>query len=355
MSFSALSLARPAIVNMQAYQSARSQATSATGRIYLDANELSEGSPAELSRYPDPQPAELQGFLTKRLGVPAENLFLGAGVDDAIDALLRVFCEARQDSIVVTPPTYGYYKVAAAIQGADIIYAPLKAESFDLDEAAVIRSLTAKTKLVFVCNPNNPTGNAYDQERLLKLASEIGGRALLVVDEAYIEFTHRPSLASAAARPGNLVVLRTLSKAWGLAGVRLGAAVADPEVISLMHKVRAPYPIARPAVTAAMAELQTLTPDALAKRVAAVTSARQKLMTQLLALTCVKQVYPSESNFILIRTSNAASVMRCCAVAGIIVRDRSKDLGLADCVRISVGTEAENAALIAALSAGESP
>ena len=353
-SFSALNLARPAIVKMQAYQSARSQTMSATGQIYLDANELSEGSPAELARYPDPQPAQLQEFLMERLAIPAENLFLGAGVDDAIDALLRVFCEARQDSIVVTPPTYGYYKVAAAIQGADIINAPLKAETFDIDEAAILRGLTKNTKLVFVCNPNNPTGNAYDHERLLSLASQIGTRALLVVDEAYIEFTDRPSLVLDAARPGNLVVLRTLSKAWGLAGVRLGAAVAGSEVISLMHKVRAPYPIARPAVTAAMAELQTLTPAALEKRVAAVSSARQKLVKKLVEVRCVQKVYPSESNFVLIKVSSAASVMSRCAKAGIIVRDRSKELGLADCIRISVGTETENTALIAVLSAGES-
>ena len=345
-------LARPAIVKMRAYQSARSQMTSGSARIYMDANELAASSTPELARYPDPQPAQLQRLVTALFKVPASNLFLGAGVDDAIDALLRVFCEAKYDSILITPPTYGYYAVAADIQGAEVISASLKAETFDLDEGAILRSLRPNTKLVFVCNPNNPTGNGFDSKRLFALAKTLERQALLVVDEAYIEFSGRPSLLAESERPGNLVILRTFSKAWGLAGARLGMAVADESVIALLHKVRAPYPIARPQVAAAMAELGELSADVLADRIKSVNAERDQLMRRLGELPFVQKVYPSESNFILAKVDDAPSVMQRCADSGIIIRDRSKEPGLANCVRITVGTAAENAALLSALAPG---
>jgi len=345
-------LARPAIISMQAYQSARSQMDGGGDSIYLDANEWGESDTPELSRYPNPQPPELVRELTTRFDITPEHLFLGAGVDDAIDALVRVFCEAGQDSILITPPTYGYYAVAAAIQGAEVLAAPLSAGSFEVSEALILSKLRPSTKLVFICNPNNPTGNSYQSQRWVKLAQALSPGALLVVDEAYIEFSAQPSLVREAARPGNLVVLRTLSKAWGMAGVRLGAAVADPEVIKLMHKVRAPYPICRPAATAGAAELARLRPAILAARIARVTAERSKLAAGLAKLSLVEQVFASDANFLLIKTKDAARFMQICQRAGFTVRDRSREFLLADCVRISVGAPAENLALLAALNQG---
>ncbi|MBM4253911.1 MAG: histidinol-phosphate transaminase [Deltaproteobacteria bacterium] len=355
MTFDATILARPAIVSMKAYESARSQMTASTAQIYMDANELAHDAQEDLARYPDPQPRELVTFVTQRFAVPQSQLFLGAGVDDAIDALLRVFCEAGQDNILITPPTYGFYSVAAAIQGCGVREAPLRGESFDLDEVQILKSLDANTKLVFVCNPNNPTGNTFSSDRLLRLAREIGERALLVVDEAYIEFSRERSLVAAVASTPNLVVLRTLSKAWGLAGVRLGSAIAGESVIKLMHKVRAPYPIARPAVAAASAALLQLSPAALTARTLAVAAERERLGARLRELDFVLKVYPSEANFILVRVKSARDVMQRTAARGIILRNRSNERGLADCVRISIGTRRDNDALLEALTAEVQP
>jgi len=350
MTFDATSLARPAIVRMKAYQSARSQMTTSSAQIFMDANELAHEAQRDLARYPDPQPSELVDFVTSRFGVTQSQLFLGAGVDDAIDALLRVFCEAGQDNILITPPTYGFYSVSAAIQGCGVREAPLKSESFDLDEELILKTLDKNTKLIFVCNPNNPTGNTFSRERLLQLASAIGERALLVVDEAYIEFSSAASLVSSVGSVPNLVVLRTLSKAWGLAGVRLGAAMAGEGIINLMHKVRAPYPIARPAVAAASSELSKLTPKVLSERTSAVAAERDRLAGRLRELDFVVRVYPSEANFILMRVKSAGDVMRRAAARGIILRDRSGEFGLADCVRITIGTRSDNDALLEALN-----
>ena len=343
MPFDVKALARPAILSMQAYQSARSHTHAGSNLVYMDANELGESTTPELSRYPEPQPRELVEDLTARFGVTPAHLFLGAGVDDAIDALVRVFCEARRDSILITPPTYGYYAVAAAIQGA---------ETFDFSEAEILATLRPSTKLVFLCNPNNPTGNSYQQTRVLQLAKALEGRAILVVDEAYIEFSTERSLAAAAQRVPNLAVLRTLSKAWGLAGVRLGAAVADPDIIALMHKVRAPYPISRPAAAAGAKELARLSTDVLQVRLSRVIDERNALAAGLAKLGSVLRVFPSDANFLLIKTKDAKRFMQVCSQAGFVVRDRSREWMLQDCVRISVGSAAENLALLAALAKG---
>ena len=352
MPFDIKALARPAILSMQAYQSARSHTHAGSDLVYMDANELGESTTPELSRYPEPQPRELVEDLTARFGVTPAHLFLGAGVDDAIDALVRVFCEARRDSILITPPTYGYYAVAAAIQGAEVLAAPLSPETFDVSEAKILATLRPSTKLVFLCNPNNPTGNSYQQTRLLQLAKALEGRAILVVDEAYIEFSAERSLVAEAQRVPNLVVLRTLSKAWGLAGVRLGAAVADPEIIVLMHKVRAPYPISRPAAAAGAKELARLSTDVLQVRLSRVIDERDALAAGLAKLGSVLRVFPSDANFLLIKTKDAKRFMQICSAAGFVVRDRSHEWLLQDCVRISVGSAAENLALLEALAKG---
>ena len=348
------SLAREAVVKLAPYSSARSLVGDESDLIYLDANELGgfDGESAELlaRRYPEPQPRALAAALASRYGVGTERLFMGAGADDAIEALIRVCCEARRDSILVTPPTYGYYQVAAAIQGAGVRRAPLVGRGFDLDERRILALAGSGAKLVFVCSPNNPTGNAFPPERLLELAKALIGRALLVVDEAYIEFSRFGSLAAKAGTEApNLVVLRTLSKAYGLAGLRLGAAIAHPAVVELLHKVRAPYPISRPAAVAGAGALAALPPAAIASRVARVGQAREELAAALSQHALVQAVFPSEANFLLVETTDGDAFMARCRQGGVIVRDRRGEPGLAGCIRVSVGSPLENAALLRAL------
>lgn len=345
-------LVRPAIRRLVPYASARSQRPTQAGtpRIQLDANEWGgEGGVSGYERYPDPQPSILRQAYAQHLGVPTERLFLSRGADEAIEVLLRTFCDADDDAILVTPPTYGYYEVAAAIQGAGVVKVPLAGDDFDLDDDGILRAVTTGVKLVFVCSPNNPTGNGFEPERLLRLAQRIEGKALLVVDEAYGEFTTRKSLASFAPGCENLVVLRTLSKAFGHAGIRVGAAVADSSIITWMQKVRAPYPLSRPQVEAAVQALATYGGASLAPRREFIAGERERMTQRLRGLSLVKKVWPSEANFLLVRIRQAELVLAHLESRGILIRDRSGELGLADCVRISIGNRRENDTLLAAL------
>lgn len=350
-------LVRPAIRRLVPYASARGTrpgAAAAKPRIQLDANEWGgEGGATGFERYPDPQPAALRAAYARHVGVREEALFLGRGADEAIDVLLRTFCDAGRDAILVTPPSYGYYAVAAAIQGAGIVTAPLAGERFDLDEDAIVAGAREGVKLVFVCSPNNPTGNAFAPERLSLLARRLEGRALLVVDEAYGELSSAPSLAPEAARRENLVVLRTLSKALGHAGVRVGAAVACPATIGWMQKVRAPYPLSLAQVDVALRALALAGGSAMEERRGFVAEERLRVSEALRGLRCVERIWPSEANFLLVRLCEPLRVMAGLDARGILVRDRGSELGLERCVRISIGNRNENDALITAMRALE--
>lgn len=339
-------LARPAILNMTPYSSARDEAAGVVGEIWLDANELPWDDEERTNRYPEPQPAALIEELAGLYGVAPERLLVGRGVDEGIDLLVRTFCEARRDSILICPPTYGMYEVAAATQGAEVKRVPLTEPDYDLDVDAVIRAHTPDVHLVFVCSPNNPTGRAAGQDQVAALCRALKDKALVVVDEAYVEFCPDQSVLSLCGDYSNLVVLRTLSKAWGLAGLRVGSVIADPEVIGLLGKVRAPYPLSRPVVDAVLAALGQ--PEQAAGRVEALVAERKRLAAALSSMAGVVRVLPSDANFLLVQVEDADLWLRRCQARRIVLRDRRKSAPGA--IRISVGTPDQNRALLAALT-----
>lgn len=349
---STLALVRPDILALAAYSSARKEAKG--GRIWLDANENPETPAAHqqlLNRYPEPQPADLLAKLATLYGVAPAQALVTRGSDEGIDLLLRTFCHAGQDAILITPPTYGMYVVAAGIQGAAVVKVPLLAEkNFALDADAVIATALANAaiKLVFLCTPNNPTGNLLARADVLRVTRALVGRAVVVADEAYVDFSGQPSLATELSTNPNLVILRTLSKAFGLAGARVGTTIADPAIIAVLQKVIAPYPIPAPVVQAAVSALSDEGLAAARASVALLISERQRLAAELPKLRCVKRVWPSDTNYLLLEVTDAAAAMSAGRTAGVIWRDRQKDV--AQTIRITVGSPAENTETLAVLA-----
>ena len=366
-----LKLVRPDILALTAYSSARKE--SKGGRVWLDANEnpktpaaslpseaLAKEGCMNLNRYPEPQPADLVAQLATLYGVTPAQVLVTRGSDEGIDLLLRTFCRAGQDAILITPPTYGMYVVAASIQGARSVTVPLiREKNFALDAAAVLQAVLAapkpngeggspEVKLVFLCSPNNPTGGRLDRAAVLSLVKALAGRAVIVVDEAYVDFSGQPSLAAEIPANPNLVVLRTLSKAYGLAGARVGTTIADPAVIGVLQKVIAPYPIPAPVQIAALAALTPAGLVAAKNSVAAIIAERVRLVAALPKLPAVKRVWPSDANYLLVEVADAARAMTAGRAAGVIWRDRSKDVS--NCIRITVGTAEENNATLEILS-----
>jgi histidinol-phosphate aminotransferase len=347
---SVLKLVRPDILALTAYSSARKE--SKGGRVWLDANENPETPSAAkplLNRYPEPQPADLVAQLAALYGVASAQVLVTRGSDEGIDLLLRTFCRAGQDTILITPPTYGMYVVAAGIQGARAVTVSLiREKNFALDAEAVLRAATPDVKLVFLCSPNNPTGGLLDRTAVMSLVKSLAGRAVVVVDEAYVDFSGQPSLAAEIPANPNLVVLRTLSKAYGLAGARVGTTIADPAVIAVLQKVIAPYPIPAPVLTAALAALTPAGLAAATNSVASIVAERTRLAATLAKLPVVKHVWPSDANYLLVEVGDAARTMAAGRAAGIVWRDRSKDAF--NCIRITVGTAEENNATLEVLS-----
>ncbi|HEX2860518.1 MAG TPA: histidinol-phosphate transaminase [Lacunisphaera sp.] len=337
-----LALVRPEILVLAPYSSARKE--SQGGRVWLDANENPETPSARqplLNRYPEPQPAALIARLAELYGVAPAQALVTRGSDEGIDLLLRTFCRAGQDAILITPPTYGMYVVAAGIQGARVATVPLvRGQNFALDADAVIRAVTPDVKIIFLCSPNNPTGGLLGRTEVLKLVRSFAGRAIVAVDEAYVDFAGVPSLAAEIATYPNLVVLRTLSKAFGLAGARVGTTLANPAVIAVLQKVIAPYPVPAPVLQAALAALSPEGVAAARESVRLLVAERTRLLEALPRLTVVKRVWPSDANYLLVEVSDAARAMAAGRAAGVIWRDRSKDVS--NTIRITVGTAAEN-------------
>jgi histidinol-phosphate aminotransferase len=343
-----LSLIRPEILALTPYSSARKE--SSGGRVWLDANENPQtpwaGKPL-LNRYPEPQPPDLIAALASYYGCATGNILVTRGSDEGIDLLLRAFCRAGQDAILITPPTYGMYAVSAAIQNARVVSVPLVSEKgFALDTSAVLQAITPEIKLVFLCSPNNPTGALLDRVEVLRLAKALLGRAVVVVDEAYLEFAGTPSLLAGLNALPNLVVLRTLSKAFGLAGIRCGVTLASPALIGVLQKIIAPYPVPTPVLKAALAALSPAGLAAARASVQALVAERHRLAGILAGLPAVTYVWPSDSNFILFETVDSARVMAAARAAGVVLRDRSRDYGLANHVRITMGTPSENNAAL---------
>ena len=336
------SLVRPNIRSLKPYHSARQDFL--TG-VLLDANENSFGSTldckdAELNRYPDPFQVELRTKLGQLNNVSPESVFVGVGSDEVIDVLIRVFCEPRKDAVLLLEPTYGMYRVAASIQDVRVDSC-LLANDFQIDRNETRQAIRKRTKLIFCCSPNNPTANLLKTDDILELC-KLG--KLLVVDEAYIDFARTESVAQFISEYPNLIVMRTLSKAWGLAGIRLGYCIAHPSIISYMMKVKWPYNINTLTSKAAISAIHNI--DRMKTIVKQIIKEREWLRLQLHHLPKIVTVFPSDANFILVRTTDATGIYKALASRNIIVRNRSSEPRLEQCLRITVGTRDENELLI---------
>jgi histidinol-phosphate aminotransferase len=346
-------LARPEIRALQPYSSARMETRG--GNLCLNANE-SPWPPfdndGKWNRYPDPQPAALLSRLAELYGIHTTQLLIGRGSDEGIDLLVRAFCAAGRDAILISPPTFGMYAVCARVQGADVVEAPLR-EDFSLDVGALLARVTPAVKLVFVCAPNNPSGAEVPRIAILRLADALAGRALLVVDEAYVEFVESAdasaSVADCIGSCANLVVLRTLSKAWALAGVRVGTLLADARVVALLRKLMPPYPMSAPCMEAALRAVSAAGERAMRERVAATIRERRRVRAALRPLACVREVLPSQANFLTVRFHDADAARHGLLEAGIVVRDVRRHPGLGDALRLTLGAPAENDRVLHAL------
>ena len=332
-------LARPNIRNLAPYSTARDECQVKIGS-FLDANEnpFSNG----YNRYPDPRQQELKSLISKIKGIPVKNMFIGNGSDEAIDLCFRVFCEPGKDNAVSIAPTYGMYKVAADINDVEVRQVPLGPD-FSLPFEGLLSACDDNTKLMFVCSPNNPTGNAFPVAQILSLADRFDG--ILVVDEAYIDFSSQPSLAGFIKDFPNLIVLQTLSKAYGLAALRLGLAFADERTMSMFANVKYPYNISLAGMEKAMGLLRR----DVAAEVEVIKAERARMAEALAALPRVRKVWPSDANFLLVQVDDARSLYDELLDAQVIVRDRSRVLGCDGCLRITIGTREENDKVLAVI------
>ena len=333
------SLVRRCIAALTPYSTARDEYKGDLG-VFLDANE----SPYEngYNRYPDPHQKALKAQIAAIKGVKVENIFIGNGSDEAIDLVFRVFCEPRVDNVVAIAPSYGMYKVAAAINDVEIREVQL-GEEFSLPVDQLLATTDENTKVVFLCSPNNPTGNSFPREEMLRLADEFGG--MVVVDEAYIDFAEAESLRSEIAQRPNLIILQTMSKARAMAGLRVGLALADSRVIELMSQVKYPYNIN----IATMSIVSGLLTKGIDSEVAEIKAQRTVLAQALEGMAMVQRVYPSDANFILARFDDADAVYDYLIADGIIVRNRNRVKGCEGCLRLTVGLPEENDKLIKSL------
>jgi len=345
------SIARPEILTLKPYQAGQQ----VPGTIRLNANEApvaawKDGDSQSLNRYPEARPFTIQQRLAAMFGVSVANLLVTRGSSEAIDVLIRAFCCAYKDAIVTTPPTFEMYRVYADIQGVGMVDAPLDAgNGFRLDPQRILDACSSTTKLVFLCTPNNPTGGLIDTADIMTIARARQGKSLVVVDEAYIEFSGQTSLCQRIDEVDNLVVLRTLSKAHALAGARCGAAVANEEIVNVLGRVLPPYTFPTPVVECVLQALEHGRAERSAAAIADIIAERERLHEALEAETCVETIWPSQANFMLVRFRDLAAVQNFLREERILIRDFSSYPALKNCARITVGTAAENDALLAAL------
>ena len=348
MTFDLEKLVRPNILRLKPYSSARSE-FAGEAEVFLDANENAFASPAGdgLNRYPDPLQKELKARVSELNGVPVENIFIGNGSDEAIDLLFRIFCEPGRDACVICPPTYGMYKVSADINDVAVREVRLT-EDFQLDVPAIIDAADDRTKLIFICSPNNPTGNLMRREDVIEVARNFQG--VVVADEAYIHFAEAQSLTKEIDRLPNLVVLQTFSKAWAMAGLRVGLALAHPGIIDLMNRVKPPYNVSGIAQRAVLEAIGNT--DEMGAWVAETLRERERLVESFQKFDFVEKIFPTDANFVLVRTTDANAIYRHLIAERIVVRDRSNVELCEGSLRITVGTADENTRLLEALSTG---
>jgi len=348
-----LALARPDILRVKPY----SHAAWIPTLTRLHANEVpwrpqGDLTAAGLNRYPEPQPEALIERLSRLYAVAAASLLVARGSDEAIDVLSRIYLKAGSDAILQSTPCFGMYQVAAQIQGAGVIEVPLdRARGWALDVERILSVWRPNVKIVYLCSPNNPTGNSLSPEALEAVCSALDGKAMVVIDEAYIEWSRRASLSSWLTRYSTLAILRTLSKAHALAGARIGALLGPPELIELARRVIPPYSLAQPTIEAALRALEPQELAAGRARIEALLEEREYLRRGLLRTPLVEKVWPSDANFLLIDCSDADRFLRLGLAGGTIVRDMRSHPALPNSLRITVGTRSENDALLASVQA----
>ena len=344
MSFDIRKIVRPHIVNLKPYSSARDEFDPTEKEyVYLDANE--NPFPNGVNRYPDPQQRNLKKVLGHRLGVGTEQLLLGNGSDEILDLIFRAFCTPNTDRIITMPPTYGMYKVLAEINCITLDEVSLS-NDFQLVTEDVIKRISPQTKAIFLCSPNNPSGNSFRAEDIQKLLESFSG--IVVVDEAYIDFAPQESWVSQLSTYTNLIVTQTLSKAYGMAGIRLGICVASKDIISILHKIKPPYNINSLTQERAIEELSNS--KKYIAQVQLLLEERKRLEVQLQSTSFVDVVYPSDANFLLVRVDDATKRYHQLVNEGVVVRNRSNQQGCEECLRFSVGTAEENKKLISILN-----
>lgn len=330
------------------YSSARDEYKGSVG-IFLDANENSFGSPLEknYNRYPDPLQLKLKEKISRIKGVPVKNIFLGNGSDEVIDILFRAFCDPGNDNVILCPPTYGMFEVSANINDVIIKKVPLLPDGFYLYSNMILESVEndSSTKLIFLCSPNNPTGNSMNREDVEYILNYFDG--IVVIDEAYINFSKHKSFIAELTEYPNLVVMQTLSKAWGMAGLRIGMAFASEEIISVLNKIKPPYNINEASQQLALKALDNV--DQVNDWIKEIVSEREKLIALLPDFSFVQKIYPSDANFLLVKVNEPKKLYSYLVGKEIIVRDRSSVPLCEGCLRITVGTKEENKKLIEAL------
>jgi histidinol-phosphate aminotransferase len=338
-------LLRDNIRRLVPYSSARDE-FKGEATVFIDANENSLGSPLTkwYNRYPDPHQWKIKEALSGIKGVSPRHIFLGNGSDECIDLLFRAFCVPGKDNVIINPPTYGMYEVSAHINDVEVRRAVLL-DDFQLDLVHLETLVDEHTKIIWICSPNNPTANSMNRQDIEVILNNFSG--LVVIDEAYINFSRHRSFIQELGDYPNLVVLQTLSKAWGLAGLRLGMAFANEAVIDVYNKVKPPYNISQATQELVLKALEEV--GQVNDMIRLLVGARERLSLELSALPVVLTVYPSDANFLLVKTTDARGLYGWLLAEGIVVRDRSKVELCEGCLRITVGTELENAALVSAI------
>lgn len=331
---------RPNIRAMQPYSSARDE-FHGSASVFLDANENPYNAP--YNRYPDPMQWTLKARISEIKGVPVASIFLGNGSDEPIDLLLRAFCEPGKEKMLTTDPTYGMYQVAAEVNNVACVKVPLR-DDFSLDLPALLARIDDATKLIYLCSPNNPTGNSLGHDVIREVLRLF--RGIVVVDEAYIDFSAGPSFLRELGEWPNLVVLQTLSKAWGCAAIRLGMAFASPEIIGVLNKIKYPYNVN---LLTQEKALELLDEDRMRTQLAQILQERTRLRRDLSAIPLVRRIYPTDANFLLVDVGDADGVYHKLVEEGIIVRNRNRVTLCRGCLRITVGTPEEDDKLLAAL------
>lgn len=334
-------IVRKNIYSLKPYSSARNE-FKGEASIFIDANENPYDTP--YNRYPDPLQLQVKEKISALKGVPVENIFLGVGSDEPIDLLYRIFCEPQTDNVVALEPTYGMYSVCADINNVEYRKVSLKA-NYQFSAEELLAATDENSKIIWLCSPNNPTGNALDAAEIEKVLKNFSG--IVAVDEAYIDFSSQPSYLNKLKEYPNMVVLQTFSKAWGSAGVRLGMAFASEDIIKIFNKVKYPYNVNVLTQRYAIKLLDNF--SQVEKKVKAILKNREKLEKQLAKVECVKEVYPTDANFILVKTTNSDAIYKYLIEKGIVARNRNGITLCDNCLRITVGTADENKQVIAAL------